>query len=397
MWTIGKLSARKVETAKAGKHGDGEGLQLAVSASGAKKWVLRFQFNGKPREMGLGGYPVVSLEEAREKARTARKLAKSGVDPIAEGKRDRSIPTFGEMADRVIADVRVEARNARHVSQWEMTLSVYAKPLRALPVDQITTSHVLDALRPIWTAKPEAADRTRGRIERVLNAAKAEGYSQGENPAQWRGHLENLLPRRPKTAKRHHAAMPYREVPTFMARLRAQAGMAARALEFTILTAARSGEALGARWSKVDLVAKVWSIPAERMKAGRPHSVPLSSGAMAVLEPLAAARASDFVFPGQKPGRPLSGMAMEMVLRRMGVDDTVHGFRSSFRDCAGNETSYPRDLAETALAHVIGDKAEQADRRSDALERRRVMMEDWSRYCEGFKDSAPKDEGQRAR
>lgn len=380
---MGKLTARKVETAKAGKYGDGEGLQLAVSASGAKKWVLRYQFNGKPREMGLGGYPVVSLEEARQKARAARKLAKNGVDPIAEAKRDRSIPTFGEMADRVIADVRTEARNAKHVAQWEMTLSVYAKPLRALPVDQITTAHVLDALRPIWTAKPETADRTRGRIERVLNAAKAQGYRDGENPAQWRGHLVNLLPKRARLPKRHHAAMDYRDVPAFLTRLRAQAGMGARALEFTILTAARSGEALGARWSEIDLAAKVWKIPAERMKAGRPHNVPLSSAAAALLAELEAGRTCDVVFPGQKLGRPLSGMAMEMVLRRMEVEETVHGFRSSFRDWAGNETPYPRDLAETALAHVIGDKAEQAYRRSDALERRRVMMEDWARHCGG--------------
>ena len=380
---MGKLSARKVETAKPGKYGDGDGLQLAVSDSGAKKWVLRFQFQGKPREMGLGGYPVVTLEEARDRARTARKFAKNGIDPIAEGRRDRDVPTFGEMADRVIDALAPGFRNEKHIAQWRMTLEHYAKSLRALPIDQIATTHVLNILRPIWTEKPETADRVRGRIEKVLDAAKAQGYREGENPAQWRGHLQNLLPQRSKLAKAHHAAMPYKDVPTFMAQLRAQAGMGARALEFTIMTAARTGEALGARWAEIDLVSGVWSIPAERMKAGRPHNVPLVRRVVTMLEELAAVQTSDFVFQGLKPNRPLSGMAMGMVLRRMKIDVTVHGFRSSFRDWAGNETAYPRDLAETALAHVIGDKAEQAYRRSDALERRRVMMEEWARHCDG--------------
>jgi integrase len=383
---LGKLTARKVETAKPGKYGDGDGLQLAVASTGAKKWVLRFLWRGKAREMGLGSYPEVGLAEARERALAGRRLARSGVDPIAERRQDRRVPTFGELADEVVAEQGKGFRNDKHKAQWAMTLREYAAPLRAKPVNEITTEDVLAVLKPLWTEKPETASRLRGRIERVLNAAKAKSLRSGENPAAWRGHLENLLPKPSKLSRGHHAAMPYADVPAFIDELRKREAVAALALGFVILTAARSGEVLGAQWTEVDLAAKVWTLPAKRMKAGREHRVPLSQPALAIIEKLAEARISEFIFPGQRAGRPLSVMALEMVLRRMlrreaeGV--TVHGFRSAFRDWSGNETHYPREVAEHALAHVIGDKAEQAYRRSDALEKRRALMEAWAAYCD---------------
>jgi len=383
---MAKLNARFVETAKPGKYGDAstKGLQLVVAPTGARKWVLRFMSQGKAREMGLGAFPEVGLADARERALAARKLVKEGVDPIADRQRDRNPPTFGELADEVVAEQSKGFRNDKHKAQWAMTLTVYAAPLRDKPVDKVETSDVHAVLRPIWQTKPETASRIRGRIERVLNAAKAKGYRTGENPAAWRGHLENLLPKQSKLSRGHHAALPYADVPAFVARLREREAVAALALEFAILTAARSGEVLIARWEEIDLEAKVWTIPPERMKAAREHRVPLSDPALSILAKLSAAKVSDFIFPGQRRNRPLSAMAMEMVLRRMGVADdaTVHGFRSSFRDWAGNETHFPRELAEQALAHVIGDKAEQAYRRGDALEKRRKLMDAWASHCE---------------
>ena len=381
---MGKLTARRVETAKPGKFGDGGGLQLVVAPSGAKKWVLRFLWQSRPREMGLGSYPEVSLADAREKALAGRRLARSGVDPIAARKKSERVTTFGELADEIAGHLAEGFRNAKHKAQWRMTLTVYAEPLRAKPVDKIETADVLAVLQPIWQAKPETASRLRGRIERILNAAKAKGYRTGENPAAWRGHLENLLPKPSPLSRGHHAAMRYQDVPAFVAKLREREAIAGLALEFAILTAARSGEILGARWFEIDLDAKVWTIPAERMKAAREHRVPLSEPALAILRKVNEAKVSDYVFLGQRPGKPLSVMALEMVLRRMGIEEaTVHGFRSAFRDWAGNETHFPREVAEHALAHVIGDKAEQAYRRSDALARRRELMDAWARHCEG--------------
>ena len=379
---MGKLTARKVETAKPGKYGDGGGLQLAVAPTGAKKWVLRFLWQGKAREMGLGSYPEVSLAEAREKAIAGRRLARSGADPIAERRKDRGIPTFGELADEIAGQLAEGFRNEKHRAQWRMTLTVYAGPLRSMPVDVITTEDILAVLTPVWSTKAETASRLRGRIERVLNAAKAKGLRSGENPAAWRGHLENLLPKRQKLTRGHHAAMPYADVPAFVARLRERDAVSALALEFAILTAARSGEVLGARWREIDFGARIWTIPPQRMKAAREHRVPLSESAFAILEKLGEARVSEFIFPGQGAGRPLAEMVLRRMLRRDADVVTVHGFRSSFRDWAGNETHFPRELAEAALAHVVGDKAEQAYRRSDALEKRRALMDAWSAYCE---------------
>jgi integrase len=379
----GRLTARKVETAKAGKYSDGGNLYLIVSDTGPRKWVLRFTWRGKAREMGLGTPATVSLADAREKAAHARRMIAQGLDPIAERNRTGGVPTFGEMTDQVHEALSLGFRSAKHTAQWKTTLATYAAPLADKPVDVISIDDVLAVLNPIWTTKSVTASRLRGRIEKVLDAARAKGYRQGENPARWRGHLDHLLPKQSKLTRGHHAAMPYEHVAAFVARLRESDSLVARALELCILTAARSGEILEMRWSEVDLGKGIWTLPPNRMKAGREHRVPLSERAVAILRQLAEIKTGDFVFPGERKNKPLSNMAMNMALRRMKAKTaTVHGFRSSFRDWAGNETSYPRDLIETALAHVVGDAAEQAYRRSDALEKRRKLMEAWAAYCE---------------
>src|ERR1019366_2823741 len=379
----GHLTARKVETAMPGKYGDGANLYLLVSKTGARKWVLHFTFRGKTKEMGLGSAASVPLADAREKAASARRKIAKGLNPIIERKRDSGIPTFGQMADDVRETLSAGFRNEKHKAQWKSTLETYAASLRAKPVDTIGTDDVLAVLKPIWTVKAETASRVRGRIEKVLDAAKAKGFRDGENPARWRGHLDHLLPRPSKLARGHHAAMPYEDVAAFVAKLRKREAASAMALELCILTAARSGEILGMRWPEIDFDRKVWTVPADRMKAGREHRVPLSPRAVAILRKLEKLKTGEFVFPGQTRNKPLSNMAMEMVLRRMKIEEaTVHGFRSSFRDWAGNVSNFPREITETALAHVIGDKAEQAYRRSDALEKRRKLMEAWAAYCE---------------
>jgi integrase len=382
----GKLTTRRVETAKAGRHGDGAGLWLVVSPAGAKRWCYRFTIAGRVSETGLGSFPAVSLAAAREAAAAARRAHKAGVNPIA-AKRAAEIqqaakPTFGAMADALIASKGPAWRNPKHRQQWVSTLRDYCEAIRAMAVDEIETAHVLQVLTPIWQVKSETASRLRGRIEAVLDAARAQGHRAGENPAAWRGHLAHILPKRPKLARGHHAALPYEQVPAFIARLREREGLAALALEFTILTAARSGEVLGSRWEEFDLAGKVWTVPAARMKAGQAHRVPLSSRALEILETLAKAKTGPLVFEGFRNGRPLSGMAMAMLLRRMGVENvTTHGFRSSFRDWAGETTSFPRDICESALAHTL-QGVEAAYRRGDALEKRRALMQSWADYCE---------------
>jgi integrase len=378
----GKLTARKVETAKPGKYSDGGNLYLIVSKSDARKWVLRFTWCGRAKEMGLGSAVSVPLADAREKAASARRKIAQGLNPIDERKRTRGVPAFAEMADQVHEALSAGFRNEKHKAQWKSSLATYAAPLRDKTVDAIGTHDVLAILKPIWTTKPVTALRVRGRIEKVLDAAKANGFREGENPARWRGHLDHLLSRPSKLARGHHAAMSYDKVAGFLADLRGREAPAALALELCILTAARSGEILGMRWDEIDFDKRVWTVPAHRMKAGREHRVPLSQRATGILAGLGEARSGDFVFPGQRRDKPLSGKAMELMLRRMKIENaTVHGFRSAFRDWAGNETGYPRELIETALAHVIGDKAEQAYRRSDALEKRRQLMEAWAQYC----------------
>lgn len=382
----GKLTTKKVEAAKAGRHGDGGGLWLVVSPTGAKRWAYRFTMGGKVSEVGLGSFPAVTLADARDKAAEARKHHKAGISPVA-AKRASKIeeagkPTFAAVADALIASKASEWRNEKHKAQWEMTLERYCASIRPKAVDAIETADILEILTPLWQRAPETASRLRGRIEAVLDAAKAKGYRNGENPAAWRGHLSHLLPRRQKLTRGHHAAMAYSDIPAFIAILRERDALAALALEFTILTAARSGETLGARWDEMDLKAQVWELPAHRMKAGKAHRVPLSGRVIEIIEILGKARTNDFLFPGHARGKPLSNMAMEMMLRRMNVEDaTVHGFRSAFRDWAGNETSFPREVAEAALAHVIGG-VEGAYRRGDALEKRRALMAAWAQHCE---------------
>jgi integrase len=333
----GKLTARKAETTKPGRYGDGAGLWLVVAESGARKWVFRFTWRGKVTEMGLGPGDAVSLADARRLRDEARKTLVAGQNPIEARRESQKAqvgkPTFGAVADALIESKASEWRNPKHRAQWVMTLTEYCATLRPKPVDEIETEDVLDVLKPICLEKPETASRLRGRIEAVLDAAKAKGHRTGENPAAWRGHLSHLLAKRGKLTRGHHAAMPYVDLPAFLAKLREREALAAIALELCILTATRTSEVLEARWSEVDFASKVWTVPAERTKPGRSHRIPLSSRAMEILETLAASRTSGFVFPGQRDGRPLSNMAMTMVLRRMGVQNiTVHGYRSAFRD-----------------------------------------------------------------
>ncbi|MGC1860303.1 MAG: integrase arm-type DNA-binding domain-containing protein [Methylocystis sp.] len=383
----GKLTAKQAATNKPGRYGDGGGLWLSVAESGSARWLYRFTISGRVSEMGLGARDVVSLAEARDKASEARKLAKSGVSPV-EQKREAlkalkaaaAKPTFGEIADALIAAKQSEWRNARHRQQWRVTLTEFAAPLYPLPVDQVDTAPILAVLTPLWATKRETASRLRGRIEAVLDAAKAKGHRSGENPAAWRGHLAHLLPKRDLLSRGHHAAMPYANAPIFIEKLRAIDSVAALALEFTILTAARSGEVFGARWSEIDMDSRVWTVPAARMKAAREHRVPLSSRALAILEKLSLARTDEFVFPGAIKGRPVSATAVRNCLNATADGATIHGFRSSFRDWVGNETHFPREIAEAALAHVVGGAVEQAYRRSDALEKRRALMTAWENF-----------------
>jgi integrase len=391
--TIGKLTALAVDKAKRrGYYGDGGGLFLQVSASGSKSWVFRFKDAGQLHEMGLGATHTIGLAEAREKARECRRLRLDGIDPIEARKVARAqarlaavtATTFKDCAERYIASYGAGWRSRAHAAQWPSTLGRYVFPVfGSLPVQAINVGLVLKALEPIWTAKPETANRVRGRIESVLDWATARGYRQGENPARWRGHLENLLPGKSKVRRvKHHAALPYAEIGEFMPQLKQQDGVAARALEFTILTAARTGEVIGATWSEINFVERLWVVPAERMKSGREHRVPVSDAALAILEQMQAIRQGDFVFAAGKARRPISNMTMMMTLRRMGRGDlTVHGFRSSFRDWAAERTDFPSEVAEMALAHTVSGKVEAAYRRGDLYQKRRELMDAWAEFC----------------
>jgi integrase len=379
-----KLTSAEVKSlTKPGRHSDGGGLYLVVDAAASKRWVFLFRWNGKLKEMGLGGLDKVSLAMARDAAEAARKVLGSRRNPIEVRKAEREVPTFGAMADDVVASLSGQWRNPKHIAQWTMTLTTHAAPIRDLKVNEVTTTNVLAILKPLVASTPETASRLRGRIERVLDAAAAKGFRSGNNPARWRGHLDHLLPKRQKLTRGHHTAMAFSTVPRFMARLREREAMAALALEFLILTAARTGEVIGARWDEIDLAAKVWTVPAARMKAGREHRVPLSPQAVAVVEKAGKSRRSDFVFPGPGKDRPLSTNAFRALLIRLGDDVTPHGFRSSFRDWAGEASTFPRELAEAALAHNVGDATERAYRRGDALEKRRKLMVAWAAFVTG--------------
>jgi integrase len=383
--TSKRLSALDVKAkSEPGRYADGDGLYLNVAAGKSKSWVFLWMKNGKRREMGLGSYPTISLVAARQRAEECRCQVAEGLDPIAERKKSAPV-TFGKAADQFIASMASSFRNEKHRDQWKMTLGdAYCATLRKKPISAVDTEDVLQVLTPIWQSKAETASRIRGRVERVLDFATVKGWRTGENPARWRGHLKNALPARQKLARGHHAAMPYAEMPAYVKRLQSAEAMAARGLEFLILTASRSGEVLGAKWSEFDLEKNVWTVPAERMKAGKEHRVPLPPRALTIIKDLHETKVNDFVFPGEKKERPLSPMAFAMLMRRMKVSQyTAHGFRSAFRDWAGDETSYPRELAEAALAHRVGDETERAYRRSDALDRRRKLMVAWTDYCLG--------------
>jgi integrase len=337
--------------------------------------------------MGLGPLALVDLKEARDLALAARKQVHAGLNPIEERKAARAAAagaTFADVAAEVLAHAEAASKNDKHAAQWKLSLETHAKALREKPVSEITTEDVLEVLKPLWLETPETASRTRGRIERVLDAAKAKGLRTGENPARWRGHLALLLPARKRLTRGHHAAMPFKDVPDFMAKLKERPAPAARALELTILTAARTGEMIGATWGEFDLVGKVWTVPPARMKAGQEHRVALSDRAVEVLKGLADEkhrRPQTLVFPGERPGTTMSNMAMAMLMRRMGEKVfTVHGFRSSFRDWAGETTAFPREVVEAALAHTVGNAVERAYRRGDALEKRRKLMDAWAGY-----------------
>ncbi|MDE2395454.1 MAG: integrase arm-type DNA-binding domain-containing protein [Burkholderiales bacterium] len=365
------------------------GLALQVTATGARSWTLRIVIAGKRRDMGLGNYPEVTLATAREKARAARELVRQGVDPIerqqaaASALRASMVEalTFKECAAAYMKAHRAGWKNARHAQQWANTLAQHAYPvIGELLVRDVKLSHVMAVLEPIWTTTNETAVRLRGRIELVLDWAAARGLRDGLNPARWRGHLDKLLPKPSKVNQaEHHAALPVGDIGAFMAQLRAAQGMGARALEFVILTAARSGEVRGATWPEIDRDAKVWTVPAERMKAGKEHRVPLTAEALALLDALPRMPGTDLVFPAPRGG-VLSDMTLTAVLRRLDVPAVPHGFRSTFRDWAAERTNYPRDVAEMALAHAIGDKVEAAYRRGDLFQKRRLMMADWAKF-----------------
>ncbi len=400
---IDRLSALTVSRAKEkGYYPDGGNLYLQVARGGAKTWIFRYMLNGKSREMGLGGVSSLTLADARAKAAECRKLLNEGIDPItarntAHAKTQLEAAkskTFRECAEAYIEAHKAGWRNEKHIWQWGNSLSKFVYPFfDDISVQDVDVALVTKALEDIWKTKTETASRVRGRIEVILDWATARGYRTGENPARWRGHLENLLPNRSKVQKvTHQPALPYDQIGDFMTTLKEQEGIAALAMAFTILTATRTSEVIGATWNEIDLQNKVWTIPANRIKAGREHRVPLSEPALRILKemkkqhdlinPKNDKNKGNWVFSGHKYGNPLSNMAMLMLLKRMERKDiTVHGFRSSFRDWAAEQTHFAREVAEMALAHAIGDKVEAAYRRGDLFEKRTQLMAAWARYC----------------
>lgn len=400
---IHKLTTLDVRNeTRPGKHADGGGLYLQVGPTGSKSWAFRFMLDGKARQMGLGPVHTVSLKDARMKAQEARAALLEGIDPLTRKQQQRAarkaeavkVRDFEDCAKSYIRAHRAGWRNPKHAAQWDSTLSTYVFPVfGSVGVADVDTGLVLKAIEPIWTEKPETAGRVRGRIEAILDWAAARGLRGSENPARWKGHLDKILPARSKVRKvKHHPALPYAQAPAFLQTLKAQQGVGARALEFTIYTAARSGETLGADWSEIDLEARLWTIPGERMKGGREHRVPLSDAAVTLLEAIKADHGGEgYVFPGARKGRPLSNMSMTATLRRMGRDDvTAHGFRSTFRDWAAERTSYPGEVAEMALAHAVGDRVEAAYRRGDLFDKRRRLMADWAAFLERPADASGK-------
>ncbi|GJL74549.1 integrase arm-type DNA-binding domain-containing protein [Nitrosomonas sp.] len=391
---INKLSVKKVEAlTKAGNYGDGGGLWLQISKWQTKSWVFRFTIDGKRREMGMGSCNDISLADARVLAETFRTLVRSGIDPIEARKAEHAakraerlnIVTFSFCAEKYIDAYRHGWKNAKHAQQWTNTLTQYAYPsIGEMPVKNVDTALVLRILEPIWTVKTETASRLRARLENILDWATTRGYRVGDNPARWKGHLENLLPKPSKIKKiQHHAALPYSQMNVFIQALRQHESISALALEFLVLTAARTNEVIAATWDEINMSEQVWIIPASRMKANREHRVPLSNRCIEILNKPLLMRQSDFIFPGGKANKGLSNAAMDKLLQvTMGYACTVHGFRSSFRDWASEHTNYPNEICEMALAHVIKDKTEAAYRRGDMLKKRRCMMNEWQKFCD---------------
>jgi integrase len=380
---------------KPGLYADGAGLYLRVGRNGSRSWAFRFMLNGRAREMGFGGLHKVNLADAREKAGDARLLLSEGQDPLTQRHLNdlqraavekaaaaRSM-TFGQCAEAYVNAHEAGWKNEKHRQQWRTTLETYVSPVfGSIPVQEVDTDHILKVIEPIWSKKNETARRLRGRIEVILDWAKVRGYRTGENPARWRGHLIHLLPGRTKVRPvKHHAALPYDQIPSFMAELRQVEGTAAAALEFLILTAARTSEVIYASRSEVDLKKRIWIVPQERMKGHREHRVPLSSAATVALHRLKGPKGL-YAFPGRTPDTPLSNMALLMTLGRMDRGDiTAHGFRSTFRDWAAEQTNFPNEVVEMALAHAVASKTEAAYRRSDLFDKRRLLMDAWAEYC----------------
>ena len=397
--TINRLSDRTVRAVNtSGLHADGGNLFLVVDphrrnseAKPAKRWAFVFQWNGKRKELGLGGLNSVSLATARELAAECRAMLAKNINPIearrAEQRKQAAGRTFGEVAKELHEARRSGFRNKKSETQWLTTLGAHSKSIWDEPVDKISTDDVLAILQPVWITKSETAARVRGRIEAVLDAARARGLIDRDraNPARWKGHLSHLLPKRQKLQRGHHAALPYVKIAEFVSALREREAMAGLCLEFTVLTAVRSGEAMGVRWNEIDLDSKLWVIPRQRMKRNREHRVPLSDRCVEILRKLEPLKPEpdSFVFPGTKAGHPLSVMALGMLLRRMKLPVTVHGFRSTFRDWVGDCTAFPREIVEEALAHQVGSEVERAYRRGDAIEKRRQLMAAWADYCAG--------------
>jgi integrase len=398
--SINRLSPRKVATEnKPGMHADGGGLNLRVAEfekNGVswvtKSWMFRFKKGGKERRMGLGPLHTVSLAEARDEALRCRKLLRDGIDPIEARKVARTRQavdsaksmTFKECTAAYIKAHKAGWRNAKHELQWSRTLETYAYPMFGdLPVSVVDIGLVMKALEPIWSTKTETASRVRGRIESILDWATVRKYREGENPARWKGNLDSLLPARAKVRNvRHHAALPYDQTGAFLVDLRERECIAARGLEFLILTAARTGEVMDAKWNEFDLSQNLWTIPGERMKSDREHRVPLSPDAVTVIKEMQGIKISDYVFPGASPNRPLSNMAFLQLLKRMGRGDlTAHGFRSTFRDWAAERTAYSSEVAEMALAHSVGSRVEAAYSRGDLFEKRQRIMDGWAAFC----------------
>ncbi|GLS21968.1 integrase [Labrys miyagiensis] len=390
---VDRLNARSITALSTqGRHADGGGLYLIVDHNGAKRWSFIFRWQGKLKEMGLGGLSSVSLARARDLAKEARARVADGVNPIEERKRDKPVPTFGAMTKIYIDSHSASWKNTKHRQQWENTLAQHAKLLTDKPVDQIDVAEVLKVLQPIWSKIPETASRVRGRMEAILDAAKVSGHRTGENPATWKGNLKHLLSSRKRLTRGHHAALPFAELPAFMERLRARPGASATQLEFLILNASRSSEVRLASWSEIEFDEKLWIIPAERMKMAREHRLPLSPRSMEILTAIRERQQTEsqvigrqwsekghiFTQPGGTTAPSIN--ATEMLLRRMKANVTTHGFRSSFRDWVGDATNFDRDLAEMQLAHQVGDETEIAYRRSDALQKRRKLMEAWASY-----------------